>query len=74
MLQVMSVYGVAANSAHQYAPSGIDIPGGDWLVQKITPIDHDDMIKHGEKMYTVPMTWIQTPPLRLIQVELLLLL
>ncbi len=50
MLQVMSVYGVAANSAHQYAPSGIDIPGGDWLVQKITTIDHDDMIKHGEKM------------------------
>ena len=50
MLQVMSVYGVAANSAHQYAPLGINIPHGDWLVQKINAIDYNDMVRHAEKM------------------------
>ena len=50
MLQVMSVYGVAANSAHQYAPFGINIPHGDWLVQKINSINYNDMAGHAEKM------------------------
>ena len=52
MLQVMSVHGAAANSAHQYAPPRINIPHGDWLVQKINSINYNDMVRHAEKMIT----------------------
>ena len=48
MLQVMSVCGAAANSAHQYAPPRINIPHGDWLVPKINSINYNDMVRHAE--------------------------